>query len=290
MFLSLLFNFRMKSKAIPFTLLVLSVPAHAALIAAWNQNELSGNLIDATGNHAAAVPAGANTYGQPGVPNGTYGSIIVTNAAGTSIGYGPSTVDNYFTSGADNLNPVMNVPRTGALTVMAWVNPNAGDVAGRSYRPVSTGSATGTDRGWGLALRLNAVDGSSSVVRFTNYGVADNDSDAFPVVIGSWVHVAATYNNGTINYYLNGNLLGGSDVSLFGDDLAAARLTIGGRLGGNDADQMSGRMDGIRVYDSVLTDVEIRAAAVASVSVPEPASFTLASVAAAALLRRRRRA
>jgi hypothetical protein len=259
------------------------------LIAAWNQDELSGNLIDSTGGHAAAVPVGPNTYGQPGVPNGTYGSIIVTNAAGTSIGYGPSTVDSYFTSGSGNNNPVMNVPRTGAFTVMAWVNPNAGDLAARSYRPISTGGSLGSDGGWGLALRLANTDGSAATIRFTSYAVADNDSDPFTVAIGSWVHIAATYNNGAIDYYLNGNLLTGSDVSLFNDDLAGARLTIGSRLGGNDTDQLSGRMDGLRVYDTVLNAAQIQAAAIASVSVPEPSSITIAAVGAAALVRRRRR-
>jgi hypothetical protein len=280
----------MKSLSFPLLLLSFCLPARAALIASWNQDEASGNLIDSTGGHAAAVPIGPNAYGQAGVPNGVYGAITVTNAVGTSIGYGPSTTDSFFTSGADNVNPVMNIPRTGAFTVMSWVNPTAGDIAARSYRPISTGSATGADRGWGLALRLATTDGSSSTIRFTNYGVLDNDSDPFAVIPGNWVHIAATYNNGAINYYLNGNLLGGADNSLFGDDLAAARLTIGGRLGGNDSDQMSGRIDGLRVYDTVLTAAEIQAAAAASVSVPEPAAVSLALAAAAGLMRRRRKA
>jgi hypothetical protein len=276
-----------KSRALPFAFFVLSLPAHAALIASWNQNELSGNLVDSAGGHPAAVPIGANTYAQPGVPNGTYGSIIVAGATGTSIGYGPSIVDSYFTVGADNNNPVMNIPSTGSFTVMAWINPNAGDVAARSYRPISTGSSLGADRGWGLALRLGNADGTAATVRFTNYGILDNDSDPFTVVIGSWVHIAATYSNGSINYFLNGNQLTGSDVSSFGDELAGARLTIGGRLGGNDSDQLSGRMDGLRVYDTVMTAAQIQAAAIASV-VPEPSVLALASLGAVGLLRRRR--
>lgn len=279
----------MKSKFIPFALLISSLPAHSALVAAWNLNETGGNLSDATGGNPAAVPVGPNAYGQPGVPNGVYGSITVTNAIGSSIGFGPSNVDSFFTAGADNINPVMNIPRTGAMTVMAWINPNTADIAGRSYRPISTGSATGADRGWGLALRLGNADGTNATVRFTNYGVLDNDSDPFTAVIGAWVHIAATYNNGSINYFLNGNLLGSADTSLFGDDLAAARLTIGGRLGGNDADQTNGRLDGIRVYDEVLTDVQIRAAAIASVSVPEPSALAFAALGAGVMLQRRRR-
>ena len=276
---------------------LLTIPAaQAALIASWSQNELSGNLIDETGNHPAGVLAstGSVNYAQPGVPNGTYGAITLSTAGGTSIGYGPNASDDYFIVGGDNNNPVMNIPRTGAFTVMAWINPNAPDI-GRTYRPISTGSSTGADRGWGFGLRLNDTAGTSAAIRFTTYGIADNDSSLFSVTFGQWVHVAATYNNGAIDYYLNGNLLGGSDVSLFGDEGVNSRLTIGGRLGnlvggtgGNDGDQVNGFLDGVRVYDTVLSAADIQNAAIAS-AVPEPTvTASLAGLLAGLMLRRRR--
>jgi hypothetical protein len=263
--------------------------ANAALIGSWRQDEASGNLIDSTGGHPAGVPTGSPTYGQAGVPNGTYGGINVTNAAGTAIAYGPSEVDQFFTIGSDNNNPVMNLDRAGAFTVMGWVNPAAPSAAGRTYRFLSTGSAAGADRGWGIGLRLNNTAGTGSAIRFTNYGVADNDSAPFDVTFGNWVHVAATYNNGQINYFLNGNPLD-SDTSLFGNEGTPARLVVGGRLGGNDTDQMNGVVDGVQVYDQVLTLDQIRQAAAASVSVPEPSALLLGAglVAGAALARRRR--
>ena len=262
--------------------------ADAALIGSWRQDEAAGNLTDSTGGHPAGVPTGSPTYGQPGVPNGTYGSINVTNAAGTSIEYGPSEVDEFFTIGSDNNNPVMNLDRAGAFTVMGWVNPAAPTAAGRTYRFLSTGSAAGADRGWGIGLRLNNTAGTGSAIRFTNYGVADNDSSLFDVTFGNWVHVAATYNNGQINYFLNGNALD-SDTSLFGNEGTPARLVVGGRLGGNDTDQMNGRVDGVQVFNEVLTLDQIRQAAAASVSVPEPSAALLIGAAGWAALARRRR-
>jgi hypothetical protein len=267
------------------------LPAQAALIGWWAQNEASGNVTDATHGHAPATLAatGAVNYGQPGVPNGTYGSIVVTGASGTSIGYGPNVSEDYFVSGADNNNPVMNILRTSSLTVMSWINPQAHDIIGRTYRPISTGSGAGVDRGWGFGLRLNDLAGATSAIRFTTYGVADNDSDPFAVTFGEWIHIAATYDNGAITYYRNGTLLGGSDTSLFGDDLAAARLTIGARLGGNDGDQTNGLLDGIRVYNEVLSPAAIQAAAIASVrAIPEPSALGLAIFGVACLARRRR--
>ena len=263
--------------------------AQAANIGFWTQDEPSGNIIDSTGNHPQGVPTGTPAYGQPGVPNGTYGSINVANAIGNAIGYGPSTADQFFTVGTDNNNPVMNLDNTGAFTVMGWINPNAPTIAS-TYRFLSTGSAAGADRGWGVGLRLpTAGSGTGASIRFTSYGILDNDSSTFNVTFGSWMHVAVTYNNGAINYFLNGNALD-SDTSVFGNESANGRLVIGGRLGANDVDQMNGLVDGIRVYDTVLTLPEIQSAAAASVSgVPEPSTYLLAALGALSLLGLRRR-
>jgi len=281
-------NFIRYSCVIVFVLAFAVSSANAALVGAWRQDEASGSLIDSTGGHPAGVPTGTPTYGQAGVPNGTYGAINVTNAAGTAIEYGPSTVDEFFTVGSDNNNPVMNLNATDAFTVMGWVNPTAPTAAGRTYRFLSTGSAAGADRGWGFGLRLNNITGAGSAIRFTNYGIADNDSSVFDVTPGNWVHIAATYNNGQISYFLNGNPLD-ADTSAFGNEGAAGRLVIGGRLGGNDTDQMNGLVDGVQVYNQVLTADQIRQAAAASVSVPEPSTtLTLGVVGCLALARRQR--
>jgi hypothetical protein len=265
-----------------------SLPLQAAVIANWSMDDLNSALLDSTGNHPVGTVVGSVVQGQPGVPNGTYGAITVTGAAGLSTYFGPNASDSYFTIGDSNANPVMNIGRTGSMTVMSWIAPLAPDVAGRAYRPVSTGSFLGTDRGWGFALRFGDTIGANTTVRLTTYGVADNDSTPFAVNFGEWIHIAATYSNGAINYYLNGNQLGSSDTSLFGDELSAARLTVGGRTGGNDFDQTNGFLDGIRVYDEVLSTEAIRAAAVASV-VPEPSIGLLVGIAGLALLSFRRR-
>jgi len=273
-------------------LLFLAITAkssHAGLVGSWNQDELSGGIIDSTAGHPVGLPTGPIAYGLPGVPNGTYGSISVTNAGGTSIGYGPSTFDSYFTVGADNNNPALNISNNGTLTIMGWVNPSAPVLAASTYRFFSTGSAGGADRGWGIGLRLNGTTGVGSAIRFTTYGIADNDSSTFPVTFDEWIHIAATYNNGAINYYLNGNPLD-SDFSVFGNESAAGRLVIGGRFGGNDVDQMGGIVDGIQLYDHVLTPLEIQQAAAASVTavIPEPSTLVMAAAGIAALAWRKR--
>ena len=267
---------------------LVTLPA-GAQIGFWAQDEPSGNLIDSTGNHPAGIPTGSPSYGQPGVPNGSYGSINVFNAAGNSIGYGPSTVDQFFTIGTDNNNPVMNLDATGAFTVMGWVNPSAPTLAAATYRFLSTGSAAGADRGWGIGLRVTNATGLASSIRFTSYGLADNDSSTFDVTFGNWIHIAVTYDNGTTSYFLNGNALD-SDVRLFGNESVNGRLVIGGRLGANDVDQMNGLVDGIQVYGQVLSLAQIQNAAAASVSVvPEPSTYFLGALGALCLLCLKRR-
>jgi hypothetical protein len=268
----------LKTAALVCVLAVAASPVQAQLIGSWNQDESAGNLIDSAGGHPAGVATGSPVYGQPGVPNGTYGSLVVSNATGTSIEYGPSTSDEFFTIGSDNNNPTMNLNQTGAFTVMGWINPTAPTLPASTYRFLSTGSGAGADRGWGIGLRLNGATGANSTIRFTTYGIADNDSSPFTVNLGEWLHIAATYNNGSINYFLNGNALD-SDTSVFGNEGVAGRLVIGGRVGANDVDQASGRLDGIRVYNGVLPLAEIREAAVLAVSIPEPSTLVLAALA-----------
>ena len=263
---------------------------HAAIVANWSQDELSGPIIDSTSNHLPGTETGFATYGMAGVPNGTYGGITVNSAFGTSIEYGPINQDEFFTVGFDNNNPVLNLDATGKFTVMGWMNPYPLlDATPRSYKILSTGSAAGVDRGWGLALRLTQMDGTGSSVRFTGFGIADNDSMQFALTLNTWIHVAVTYDNGLITYFLNGAMLD-TDTRAFGNEGANARLVIGSRLGGNDSDQMNGLLDGIRVYDEVLTEGQIQQAATDSVSlIPEPSTAALGLAALCCLGTRSRR-
>jgi len=128
-----------------------------------------------------------------------------------------------------------------------------------------------------------------SSLRFTTYGIADNDSSIFAVAFGDWIHMAATYNNGSINYFLNGVALD-SDTSVFGNESANGRLVIGGRVGGNDVDQANGILDGIQVYDEAFNAAQIQNAAALSVSVPEPSTILLGAMGVLGLLFWRRRA
>lgn len=236
----------------------------------WKMNEGSGNLIDSTGNHAPGVPTGVPTYLAPGVPRGTYGSINLTTPAGSSIYYGPSTVDRFFNISSSSPNAVMNLDPTDCFTVMGWINPvplgTSRPVVGR-HTMISTGGAADADGGWGLGLSVTSTSGQGSRIRFTPYGKPALESDAFTLPANGFVHVAVTYRSGDISYFLNGTAIGGStSVVQFNARSSEARMTIGGRLGGSNVEQVSGLVDGLRVYAELLSAPQIRTAAYNSVS------------------------
>ncbi len=277
-------------KFLSLVLFLAASSAQASLVVWWTQDETSGNLFDQTGLNPEALPAGAPVYGNPGVPNGTYGSIVVMNAQGNSISYGPSTTDAYFIAGDTNDNPVMNIDQTGQLTAMGWIRPAELELTtSHTSRVIGTGSAAGGDFGWGLGLRYTITGGvTTPFVRFTAYGVVDKDSTPITVTFGQWMHLAATYDNGVTSLYLNGDFLSThTDTRQFGNDSTNNRLVVGGRLGGSNNEQTNGLLDGIRVYNTLLTAEEIRAAAAESVMIPEPTSLMLGLCALPLLFRRR---
>ena len=250
-------------------LLTVSSPA-AHLIGSYRLNEATGDIVDDTGLNPHGVLTGTANYGQPGVPNGTYGSIAVSGASGTSIGFGPSTQDTLFMAGTDNNNPILNLAATGSFTSMGWIKPAAPVLATQyTNRLFATGTATSPGGGWSLGLAYNPATTPNWTVRFTAFGIADKDSTRFSLNTGEWYHIATTYDNGTNTFFLNGNLLNThANTAPFGDESALGRLVIGGRLGGNDRDQANGLLDGLRVYNRVLSEAELREAAALALGDP----------------------
>jgi hypothetical protein len=204
--------------------------APSGLVAAWNFDEGSGDVVGDASGH------------------GHVGSLL--NATWTSDGhYGGALSFN----GVDAWVTVADAPDlrpTNALTLEAWVRPKElNDFATVLMKQRSTG----------LAYALYATDPDrsarppSAYVRAIGHGdVGAGAEDILP--LNTWTHLAATYDGTLLRMYVDGTLVGtvtvGGDLSDTGDVL---------RIGGNSTwgEYFSGLIDDVRIYNRALTADEI---------------------------------
>ena len=71
----------MNWKLIVFATALTAVSAEGAIIADWKQDELTGPLIDSSGNHPLGIPTGGPTYGAQGVPKSAPHSVLGVGAS-----------------------------------------------------------------------------------------------------------------------------------------------------------------------------------------------------------------
>jgi hypothetical protein len=135
-----------------------------------------------------------------------------------------------------------------SVTLSAWVNLNA---TGSSYRTVLSKGTLGK-AGWGLAI-INGL------LSFTEINVADVTSTTVTIPTGSWQHVAVTWDGpgNTLKFYRNGILaqifVPGSQVI---PPVDSDPFYIGAFAG---SPNFAGGIDGIRIYNRVLTDADMAA-------------------------------
>ena len=224
-----------------------TMPSDENLAAYWSFDEQAGSTaIDETNNGNNGVITGA-TYD--------------TGVSGTALHFdaGPEVVTVSAESAIDNLFA------TGG-TVSCWVNidSDGGLHSGRILQKAPNGLLNG----WVLYTGSETVDGVrlNFFVNFDGGGnsrgrwVSDTNT-RYP--LNEWVHVAVTYDGSSTSnvpiFYLNGVALGNLTINETPsgaiEDDSSRDLYIG-----NDIDQTNefdGHLDEIRLYDSVLTALEI---------------------------------
>ncbi len=254
----------------------LGLVAHGALIAHYKLDEAVGSntVEDAVANAGTATRAGVPILGESSVTAGTYGPIVVS--AGTAASFGtaaelnnPSAGNYAITGNPSVINNLINESSgngVGQMTVAAWINP---DVITGTH--VIAAAGTGSN-GWKFAI-------NSSKLRFTAFGVLDGTRSSTDLLTNTWQYVAMTYNNGSVEYFVNGVSQGTATVSGYKEE-TGADTKFGGRAGGTE--NFDGHMDEVKYFDTVLTAAEIQAAAI-----PEPSSSALLGLGALILILRR---
>ncbi len=198
------------------------------LVAAYGFEESSGSAInDASPNGNHGVIAGATRTG-----SGRYGRALSFDG-----------VDDVITI-ADSASLDLSTE----VTIQAWVRPST--LTG--FQSVLMKEAPE-----GLAYALYANDSTSKPaahIRLT--GMTDSDSSAGTtgLTIGSWTHLAATFDGATLRFYVNGALIESRAVS------GTVQATAGAlRLGGNTVwgEYFGGVIDEVRIYSRALPAAEI---------------------------------
>lgn len=203
-----------------------TVPVSTGPVAAYGFEEGSGSTVtDSSGNGNSGIISSATwTNG------GKYGYALVFNGSNAII-----TINN---SASLNLNS--------ALTLEAWVNPSAlGSWKNLLYKP--QGST-------GLSYVLQ---GSSSTTKVPSLALSMCSSNLMapsPLTVGTWSHVAATYDGTTMTFYVNGSPVA-SRPQTGAIVTSTNALTIGGNAFASE--YWNGIIDEVRIYNRALSATEI---------------------------------
>ncbi len=191
-------------------------------------------LTDGDGGTSSTISQAATVTAQPDAP------VAVNDGSGLDF----DGIDDYV-SIADDPSLVM----TSTMTMEAWINPDA--------------SANGN------RMIINK-EGEYEVALFSNdriyWAFANSDpgwawhDTGYTVTNGEWTHIAVTYDNGTVTTYVNGQAVDSySGSGLIGDTYPVLNeLRIGGRMNNPAGKFFDGRIDDVRIWNTVRTQGEIQ--------------------------------
>jgi hypothetical protein len=215
----------------PYTQSCVPLPSDAA---AWWRGE--GNTMDSFGGHPGALLNGA------GYTNGEVGQAFNLDIAGMHVRV-PDSVDLRFTN---------------AMTAEAWI-----------YYPASSGTivskwsaGTGSQSAFELRIANNPVGSHNLVFAISPNGNNYVACTGGPVPVGSWSHVAGTFDGSYVRLYINGvqaAVAAYSGTIFSGNSDLGIGATVGDSIQGWTDHPYRGLIDEITLYRRALSAAEIQA-------------------------------
>ena len=194
------------------------------MVSYWTFDDGAGEVAhDAFGNNNGAVQGAEWTSGQIG------GALEFDETGRVNCGHDSS------------------LDMTGGMTICLWVNPD--DSEGGSRRIVVMGTSGDSV---GLRYRNNLNEVSYRVRHGQNDKVIS--APAFP---GVWQHVAATYDSGTMELYVDGEFAGQVTGADLRPAVSAYDFIIGGISGISPETWFDGKIDDVALFNRALTPDEI---------------------------------
>jgi len=227
----------------------------ANLIASWtfngNANDVSGN-----GNDGALKTGWVGPYGVAPTDGATLPVL-------TADRYGVANSAYDFNNGAYIEVPFQASLRPASFTICAWIKPTAASNGNYIFS---------LDRWNGYKFQLQGGNLPFLTV-MTSTGDHDKDDGGPSVQLNVWTQVVASFTNGTVKFYINGDLV--STATMTGDPttlVSPPPVAIGNELpkasydladpnspnayyGGNF---FIGSIDDVHLYNKVLSDNEVK--------------------------------
>ena len=254
----------MKKQLLAVSALTLALPSLSmGALVAWYP--LDSDASDASGNgHNGSVEGGTVNFGQAGANGATGNSAAFPDAGRIDVPYSSA------------LNP-------GSYTVTLWAN--ASSTAGFASPITSRDDVGAGVTTHGFILYNNA----SGLWDFWT-GDGDPGWDTLPggaVSVSTWSHLAITYDSGTDTktLWVDGVISATNNVPQSGPTQYSPNgpemenLHIGGGGDGGNEFSFSGGIDDVTIWDEALDAAAIQDIMNNSVTIPEPASLGLLSLA-----------
>jgi chitodextrinase len=209
----------------PVTITVPPPPPGPTPVAAYSFDEAGGTVAgDATGHGNNGTITGTTSWG-----NGKFGGAL--NLDGIS--------------GRVDL-PGLGTFYKGDFTLEAWIKRDTSDP---DNGIVGTWNVA---QGGGPMLWVGYPEGNT--VATVGSGSSNYADAGSPAPVGTWTHVASTYDGSTLKLYVNGALVASKPFTGNVGDSNNWRI---GAYGGTAGDFFDGLIDEVRIYDTALTAGQI---------------------------------